>query len=207
MKSVSIFVAALAFGAGTFAMTRDAHALGPIGIEAGAKVGVASNPISAPSGESAPNPLNFGIGARAGVDILGFYGGLNFMYYFGASQDVTVNGATESGKYHTIMEGIELGYGISLLDILTIRPQIGIGNATFHYSVSGNIPLVGATSGGTNESNLYLEPGVTGLIGLGLWYVGADANILLLPGYHPGGDQDIGTKASISIHGQIGVKV
>jgi hypothetical protein len=205
MKSVSIFVAALAFGAGTFAMSREAHALGPIGVEAGARVGAASNPISVPDGASVSNPLGFGLGGRAGVDVFGFYGGVNLMYYLGSSQDVNEGGATESASIHTLMYGIDVGYNLDIA-ILTIRPQIGIGNATFHYNVDGNVPLLGATSGGTSESNLYIEPGVTGLIGLGLLYVGADVNLLFLPGYHPGGDTDIGTKASVAINGQIGVK-
>ena len=59
--------------------------------------------------------------------------------------------------------------------------------------------LSGAPSANGNTSDLYVEPGVTGLIGLGLWYVGADANILFFPGLD-------NSKAALSIHGQIGVK-
>jgi hypothetical protein len=199
MKSVSIFVAALAFGAGTFAMTRDAHALGPVGVEVGAKVGVASNPVSPPAGETASNPLGFGLGARGGVDIMGFYGGVSFMYYLGSSQDIEADGISASVSQHTLMYGLELGYGVTLLDILTIRPQIGIGNATFSVSGSGSGGGVDVSGGSSSTSNLYLEPGVTGLIGLGLWYVGADANVLFFPGLD-------NSKASVSIHGQVGVK-
>jgi hypothetical protein len=201
MKSVSIFVAALAFGAGTFAMTRDAHALGPVGVEVGAKVGVASNPSSAPANStvSPSNPLGFGIGGRAGVDIMGFYGGVSLMYYLGSSQNVEEDGISASVSQHTLMYGLELGYGVSLLDILTIRPQIGLGNATFSGSVSGSGNGVNISSGDESNSNLYLEPGVTGLIGLGLWYVGADVNVLFFPGLD-------NSKASVSIHGQVGVK-
>ena|ERR1019366_8218704 len=202
MRSVSVFVAALAFGAGTFAMTRDAHALGPIGVEVGAKVGVATNPFSSQNGVTPPNPLGFGVGARGGVDIMGFYGGVSFMYYLGSSQDESVGGETISAKEHTVMYGLELGYGVTLLDILTIRPQIGFGNATFSgsASVSGpSVPGINVSGDVANNSNLYLEPGVTGLIGLGLWYVGADANVLFFPGLD-------NSKAAVSIHGQIGVK-
>jgi|CZKU01.1.fsa_nt_gi hypothetical protein len=198
MRSVSIFVAALAFGGGTFAMSRDAHALGPIGVEVGAKVGAATNPLSSQGTVTPPTPLGFGVGARGGVDILGFYGGVNFMYYLGSSQDITVAGQSGSVSFHTVMYGLELGYGVTLLDLLTIRPQIGIGNATFSESGNASGVLNGSASG-PNKSYLYLEPGVTGLIGLGLWYVGADANVLFFPGL----DQ---SKASLSIHGQIGIK-
>jgi hypothetical protein len=198
MKSVSIFVAALAFGAGTLAMSREAHALGPIGVEVGAKVGVATNPAGDQNGVSQSTPLGFGVGARGGVDILGFYGGVNFMYYLGSSQDITAAGETASVSVHTVMYGLELGYGITLLDLLTIRPQIGFGNATFSGSGSASGAVTGDVSV-PSKSNLYLEPGVTGLVGLGLWYVGADANVLFFPGLD-------NSKAALSIHGQIGIK-
>jgi hypothetical protein len=198
MRSVSVFVAALAFGAGTFAVTRDAHALGPIGVEVGAKVGVATNPASSQQGVTPANPLGFGVGARGGVDIMGFYGGVSFMYYLGSSQDASIPGESGTISEHTVMYGLELGYGVTLLDLLTIRPQIGFGNATF--SLGGSAAGAVTAAGGSNSnSNLYLEPGVTGLIGLGLWYVGADANILFFPGLD-------NSKAALSIHGQIGVK-
>jgi hypothetical protein len=88
------------------------------------------------------------------------------------------------------MYGGELGYGFKILDLLTIRPQVGIGNATFSESGGGQ---------SQSTSNWYLEPGVTGLIGLGLLYVGADVNALLFPGL-------ANTNAAFSLHAQIGVK-
>ena len=66
MRTASIAVAAFTLGAATLAMTRDAHALGPVGVEVGARVGLATSP-------------------RGGVDFLGFYGGVQFMYYFGGT--------------------------------------------------------------------------------------------------------------------------
>src|SRR5579862_4965574 len=86
MRSASISVAAFAFCAGTLMMTRDAHALGPVDLEVGAKVGVGTNPISDQNGTSTPNPLGFGLGARGGVSFLGIYAGVQLMYYFGSSQ-------------------------------------------------------------------------------------------------------------------------
>jgi hypothetical protein len=89
------------------------------------------------------------------------------------------------------MYGGELGYGIKLLDLLTIRPQVGLGNATFSESGGG---------ASTSTSNWYLEPGVTGLIGLGLLYVGADANALFFPGL-------ANSQAAFTLHAQIGIKL
>src|SRR5277367_5071446 len=133
MKTASIVAAAFTFGACTFAMTRSAHALGPIGVEIGAKAGIGTTPIST---SGYPNPLGFGLGARGGIDFLNIYAGVQLMYYFGGSDNVSVNGESLSIKEHTLMYGIEAGYGFTLIDVLTIRPQIGIGNATF--SSSGN---------------------------------------------------------------------
>jgi hypothetical protein len=86
------------------------------------------------------------------------------------------------------MYGAEMGYGIKPLDLLTIRPQLGFGDATLSASGSS-----------TSTTFWYLEPGVTGLVDLGPLFVGADVNMLLLPFGQP--DQ-----AAFSFHAQVGVR-
>jgi hypothetical protein len=169
MKSAPILVAAAAAGVLTLVTTRSAHALGPVDLEVGLKAGVATNPINGLN----DNPLGFGIGARGGVGIFGLYGGIKFMYYFGADSE------------HATQYGVEGGYSLSVGPI-TLRPQVGVGNLTF----SGN---------GASLSNIYVEPGVTVLVSLLGWYVGADANVLLTPGL----DQ---SQAALTINGQVGLK-
>jgi hypothetical protein len=199
MRTASIVAAAFAFGVGTFAMTRNAHALGPVDVEIGAKAGIGTNPFSSNNGTSAPNPLGFGLGARAGIDLLGFYGGIQLMYYFGGSESVSVPGLESVSVHdHTLMYGVEVGYGFKLIDILTIRPQVGIGNATFSVTGGGS-GVATVDVGSQSTSNIYLEPGVTGLISLGGWFVGADANLLFFPGLNDG-------QTAFSLHGQIGFK-
>ena len=199
MRTASIAVAACAFGAATFAMTRSAHALGPVDLEVGARAGFASSPLSSNNGQSTgPNPLGFGLGARGGVSFLGIYGGIQIMYYFGGSENASVPGQSISVSTHTFMYGVEAGYGFTLIDILTIRPQLGIGNASFSGSVSGSGIFAGNLAN-SSGSNLYLEPGVTGLVSLGGWYVGADINLLFFPGMD-------NSTTSFSFHGQIGLK-
>jgi hypothetical protein len=208
MRTASIVAGACAFCAATFAMTRNAHALGPVDLEVGAKVGFGTNPVSNSNGGSSLNPLGFGLGARAGVSFLGFYGGAQLMYYFGGSQDLSVPGVSAGGisvpgqsasvSVHTLMYGVEAGYGITLIDILTIRPQIGIGNGTVSCSASAS-GVVNTSAGCGSQSSLYLEPGVTGLIGLGMWFVGADANVLFFTGLD-------NSKAAFTLHGQVGLK-
>src|SRR5271168_359202 len=112
MKSAPILVAAIAAGTLTLVATRPAHALGPIDLEIGAKAGIATSPVSG----GGPNPLGVGVGGRAGISILGFYGGGNLMYYFGANSE------------HALLYGVEGGYGFSLPAVpITIRPQLGLG--------------------------------------------------------------------------------
>jgi hypothetical protein len=89
------------------------------------------------------------------------------------------------------MYGFEGGYGFSLPMVpITIRPQVGVGNATFTASGDGQ---------SDSKSNLYIEPGVTVLVSLLGWYVGADANVLVFPGLD-------NSQVAVSIHGQVGVK-
>ncbi len=188
MNRSFVLLASVAFATTLVALPRDAHALGPVDLEVGAKVGAASSPTSV---SGAPNPLGFGLGARAGLSFLGgLYAGGSLMYYFGGSQNVGIAGTDVSVSLNTLMVGGELGYGIKLLDLLTIRPQIGLGNGSFTASAGG----VSQTS-----SYYYLEPGVTGLIGLGLFYVGADANALFFPSLS-------NNQTAISVHGQVGLK-
>lgn len=199
MRTVSIAAAAFAFGVGSFAMTRDAHALGPIDLEIGLKAGGASNPFSSNNPYPNPNPLGFGLGARAGVGIFGFYGGLKFMYYFGSSDTASAPGESGSYSRHTVMYGAELGYSISILDLIVIRPQVGIGEAT----ISSGSSLSGLVNGSLTQGshgNLYIEPGVTALVGFGLWFVGADANVIFFPGLD-------NSHVAVAFNGQVGIKL
>jgi hypothetical protein len=170
MKSAPILVAAAAVGVLTFATTRSAYALGPVDLEIGLKGGEATNPIN----NGGTNPMGPGIGVRGGVGIFGLYGGVKFMYYFGEN------------SFHSTMYGIEGGYSLGVGPI-TIRPQVGVGNLSF----SGPDDF--------SKSNIYIEPGVTVLVSLLGWFVGADANVLLTPGLES-------SQAALTINGQVGIK-
>jgi hypothetical protein len=177
--SLPVLLAAAAMGLGILSTAGSAHALGPVDLEVGVKAGVGTNPDS---GGGAINPLGFGLGGRAGLAFLGgIYLGGNVMYYLGGSDNGT--------SVHTLMYGGEAGYGFKLLDLLTIRPQVGLGNATFTAS-AGSVSL--------SNSNLYVEPGVTALVSFGLLFVGADANLLVFPGLN-------NSQAAFTLHGQVGV--
>ncbi|HXN31944.1 MAG TPA: hypothetical protein VN894_08785 [Polyangiaceae bacterium] len=188
MRSTAILVFGAALGIGMTGFTRDARALGPVDLEIGAKVGGGGAPFS-----GQPNPLGFGVGGRAGVAFSGWYGGLSLMYYIGESGTVSAVTASE----HSFLYGIEGGYGLKLLGLLTLRGLIGLGNFTVDLS---GIPQ-------PNVSNLYLEPGITALVSLGLWYFGADVNALILPGISdPTNPTSSSWATAVTAHGQAGVK-
>jgi hypothetical protein len=200
MTRTRVLFAAAAFAFLAGSISRDAHALGPIDLEVGAKAGGGTNPFSGQT-PSTINPLGFGLGGRAGVAFFGIYAGVDLMYYFGGSQTEPIGGVggvsqqNVSVSEHTLMYGVDLGYNFKI-SILTIRPQLGLGNFTLTSSGGGQ---------STSVNNLYLEPGVTGLVSLGTLFVGADANLLVLPGI-PQPDGGKGTNTAFTLHGQVGVR-
>ena len=186
--AVPALVGLLAFGASE----NHAHALGPIDVELGAKVGVATNPNS-----DGPSPFGFGIGGRGGVSVFGLYGGLSAVHYFGGSKDI---GNVTVDASSTLL-GVEVGYTIKAVPVLRIRPQIGVGNAHFSSGADG-------TDVTSSNDHVYLEPGLSVIIPLALLYVGADANAILVPGVDSPTLSDPGatkTYAAFSIHAQVGV--
>jgi hypothetical protein len=185
MKKLFRTLIPLFFVLAVLGSTRRAHALGPIGLEAGAMVGYGSNPES-----NAPtNILGVGLGARAGVVLMdSLYGGVKIMDYLG--------GSSGGVSYHSLQYGVDVGYGFSV-PLLTIRPQVGIGSIGFTGSADG----ISETN-----SSLYIEPGVTALIGLGLLYVGADVNYMIITGAEQA-DGSSKTDGALTIHAQIGVKL
>ena len=179
--------AAAFVAAAIIASEHDAHALVPVDVEVGARVGVGTNPDS-----RGPNPYGFGLGGRGGVSIFHFYGGLSAIHYFGGSKDFPIGGQTLSVSASSTLLGLEVGYSITGIPLLTLRPQLGIGNASFK-------------SGDSSNSHLYLEPGLTALVSLGVVYVGADANILVVPNVDETGTTNKSTFTAFTLHAQVGV--
>lgn len=181
---VSALLAALSLAA----LEHDADALGPVDIELGARGGVGTKPAS-----GGASPFGLGLGGRAGVSVFHFYGGISAIHYFGSSTDLPTPPGTVNSRYSSTLVGVELGYSITIVPKLLIRPQLGIGNASFAFGDDAS------------QSHLYLEPGVVALLLLGNLYLGADANILAVPGISRGNDETR-TYASLTAHVQIGLR-
>jgi len=187
--SVSLSLLVTALLATSVGLESPAHALGPIDLEAGLRVGAATNPDA----DLPANPLGFGVGGRAGVGVFGLYGGVSAMHYLGGSGDV----GPATIDYSATLVGFEAGYTIKSLPVVNLRPQLGVGSATLSAS-GANVD--------SSEGHLYLEPGLTAIVPIGLFFVGADVNALFLPGVDRlGGDST--TYVSFTMHGQLGLRL
>ncbi|HSY22141.1 MAG TPA: hypothetical protein VK841_08510 [Polyangiaceae bacterium] len=180
LATVGLTVAILAF-------PTKADALGPVDIEIGARAGTAAGTFG---------PLGFGIGGRGGISILGLYAGIEVIDYLGATS--TCGGCSMPSGAQPVQQsrsallyGFEAGYNFKFSRV-TIRPQLGLGD--FRLSSAYGDPAPGNVSDVSNY--FYLEPGVVGLVSLGVLFVGADVDALFFPTW---------PNAALTVHGQIGV--
>lgn len=184
MARLSLLLATLGLTVAILAFPVKANALGPVDIEIGARAGTATGTFG---------PLGFGIGGRGGASILGLYAGIDVIDYLGATAECggcswPAGAQPVKQSRSALLYGFEAGYNLKF-SLVTIRPQVGLGN--FHLSSAyGGGPDV------ISNDYFYLEPGVVGLVSLGVLFVGADVGALLLP---------TGPDSALTVHGQIGV--
>jgi hypothetical protein len=163
-----------------------AHALGPVDVEVGAKVGAGSNPV----GGGLPNPLGVGVGGRAGISVSGLYAGVSAIDYLGTSGRLDLVQGTdfEQGPLspHSFLFGVELGYGLRLARVLVLRAQVGLGDDVL--GMGGGVAvgslldnIISVARPVPDRGYLYLEPGVTALFEVGWFFAGVDVNALVLP--------------------------
>jgi hypothetical protein len=185
MNRLSFLLATAGLTVALLAFPKKAHALGPVDIEIGAKGGIATGPLG---------PLGFGIGGRGGVSILGLYAGVDVIDYLGATSTCgscsSPPGQTVKQSRSALLYGFEGGYSFKF-SVVTIRPQLGLGN--FRLSNADGDPTPGPSA---TSNHFYLEPAVVGLVTLGAFFVGADVGALLLP---------TAPDSALTVHGQIGV--
>ena len=170
------------------AFPRKAHALGPLEAEIAARAGVGI------TSDIRVNPLGFGIGARGGVDLDRLYAGLDVAYYLGETKDCESCSAPPGAQLpratgSALLYGLEAGYNAKASTV-TIRPQLGLGAITLIFS--------GVNAG--SPTYFYVAPGVAVLVGLGTYFVGADAAALVMATGGPSFD------GALTASGQVGVK-
>jgi hypothetical protein len=176
----------------------------PVGVEVATRVGGATSPTGP------PNPFGFEAGGRAGLSVAHFYTGLSFMWSLGSTANSSCIGpalvacspsaGTISASAHSIRYGVEAGYDITLWKRLSLRPEVGLGKASFRQTSPVQIVLDGMLSSlDASASKLYAEPGITGLLGFGHLFMGADAGAIVLPTLQH-------SSAALEAHGQVGLR-
>ena len=181
----TLFLLALAATLASLASPRAARAGDRPEVEAAASIGLASNPMPSVYFH-ANNALHVGLGLRAGVILFGgLYGGAKLVDYLGST--TTIFETSIPVEEHAFQEGLELGWNFKLLGLLSIRPQIGVGNITFsgtanspYFTPSG---VVLGTNRASSGSSIYIEPGLTALVSFGPLVVGGDMSYLKIPDY------------------------
>ena len=119
---------------------------------------------------------NVGIGARAGFTLpMSLYLGGTIVYHLGKTESTGVGDVTANIWYLGAEGGYDLGAGP-----LTIRPYLGFGYAHLGVSAPDVCVLGACASGGHSDGKLAFWPGVTGLVGVGSLFVGADLRYVLL---------------------------
>jgi hypothetical protein len=170
-KTWALIAAAVA----TAHFARDAHAAGPLDVEAAALIGGGTLHYEG------ANALGFGLGARAGIAAYGFYTGLSAFDYLGGTGGSDDFGMGGSLSVRALLFGIELGYGPRFGPV-TLRGRLGLGD---YAEIVDTHPVnlvtgMAEAPGHVTSHYLYLEPGVTLTGSTGLLLLGADANLLWL---------------------------
>jgi hypothetical protein len=111
---------------------------------------------------------NLGIGARVGITlpVAPVYLGGTFIYHIGKTDPTAFGDVTRRLFYF----GAEGGYD-SGLGPLVIRPYLGLGYASPNESHPG---------GSSSNSKFAIWPGVTALVALAGFFVGADARYVII---------------------------
>jgi hypothetical protein len=119
---------------------------------------------------------NVGIGARGGLTLpMNLYVGGTILYHLGKTESTPAGDITANVWYLGGEGGYDLGVGP-----LTIRPYLGLGYANLRVSAPDACVLGTCVGGSNSTGKLAFWPGVTGLVGLGSIFVGADLRYVLL---------------------------
>ena len=176
-------------------------------VELGAQAGYSTGPI-----RGGTTPFGAGFGARVGVVIQGFYAGVNVLDYLGG-HDVTLSD-------RALLYCIDLGYGFRLPAFtggtFTLRPQLGVGDAAISHTdpslakvdvvTTASGTASSATSDTITVNNIYLRPGITGLLSFSTNYLAVNAGMLVIPGISYGGSSQPTTWLSYGLQGELGFR-
>ena len=116
------------------------------------------------TGESDLNPYGIGLGVNGGYTLgFGLFVGGQFDYYFGGSEETEFAGSTLEFNAKVFDFMGQVGYDIGLSPDFVLRPQAGVGLASF----GGKICAGGRCESPDRESHFALVPGVKALYDVG----------------------------------------
>ena len=176
-------------------------------VEFGARAGYGSPPI-----RGGNNPFGGALGGRIGFAIGRFYVGASVVNYFGGN-DVDLSDSA-------LLYGVELGFGfryrVFSTAALTIRPQVGFGNATFFHTdpSQAKIDVVTSASGQQSRSstsdtttvnNVYVEPALVVMLASGHNFAAISAGVVVVPGISYA-EPEPSTWLSYGLQGHIGFR-
>ncbi len=135
------------------------------------------------------NPFGAGFGGRAGLAYGGLYIGVSALDFLGGD-DVDVS-------YRAILYGVEAGYGVRLGlapgATLTLRPLVGVGDASVSYTdpaLAADVVTSASSAAGSNTltvNNVYVEPAFMVMLRRGNLLAAVRASTLVVPGIEYGG--------------------
>lgn len=201
MKLFACWVVALTL------VASNAFAAGRPEFEIAAKLGGATKPVGP------ANSLGFGAGARMGLEASKLYFGLTMMHYIGSDGiDQPERFSNTSTSFTSTLVGFELGYTFTIdPEWLLVRPQFGLGVDVLHASsdssaLSGGPNGISSVNGSSSDDQdyVYLEPGLTLILPLGVAFVAADINALLVPSGGSGSSKGV---ASLAADFQVGIRL
>ena len=168
------------------AVTTVTHEGAPLDVELGAVASYVTPPI-----RGGVNPFGAGFGGRIGLAYAGVYVGISVLDFLGGT-DVDVS-------YRAMLYGLELGYGLRVpafgRTVLTVRPQIGVGDAAVYYTDPRLAADVVTSASGSSSSssdtltvnNVYVEPALSVMLASGSHFAALRTSALVIPGIQYGG--------------------
>jgi len=118
------------------------------------------------------NPYGIGLNLGGGYTLdMGVYIGARLDYYLGDSEEA---GGVEAST-NIYQFGIEAGYDVAAGSDLVVRPQVGLGMATYAFESSG-----GGFDFDVSEGGISIAPGVAAIMDMGGFHLRGDLRYSIL---------------------------
>jgi hypothetical protein len=186
--AAALITVAAACGVGTGPARAQEPAAPPATVGVEGELAATASYVSPPI-RGGVNPFGAGFGGRLGIAYDDWYLGIRVIDYLGGS-DVDLS-------YRALLYGVELGYGIRFPilagSLLTLRPEVGVGDAAVYYTNPALTADVVTSASGSSASDtltvnaIYVEPAIAVRWTSSGRFVELHGSTLVLPGISYGG--------------------